>query len=838
MALFPSTSIASAAGGYDIDNSCRFNSPDTAILYRVPSTTGNQKTYTISFWWKFGGLVNAGGSQNYIITSWHTSGTGGGRYWVLRIQTNQIRFSTGDASDLTDPSPTAMELRTNRLFRDVSSWYHICLSVDTTQATASNRGKLYINGVQETSFQTANYGSQNDIHFINHTNTTMQVGGINASGWSPTANYCADGYIAEYHQIDGTALTPTSFGVVDADYGHWKPKKYSGGHGTNGYHLDFQSSGSLGNDAAGSNNLSSTGLVVSDQMLDSPTNNFQTANSLDRAGGSYVFKQGNLHVTRTGGDGFIGGTMGVNSGKWYFELFIQSGLSWYPQVGIWDRDNGNDVQAIHHPNEVSGASASRTWGANGSRNGPGMTGSAPTYTNGDILQFAMDLDNQKLHWGKNNVWYSTGTTVVTSAAIANNTAAGTFTDITAGSYWEPCIFSNNNADNWFLNCGQDATFAGTKSPASAGPYDDGDYGSFYYQPPSGFKAICTKNLSEPAVKPGEHFNTILYDDGAGAKTGVGFQPDMVWVKSRGSAYNHKLTDAVRGVTKALSSNLGDSAAEVTDSTGLTAFGADGFTVGSDTNYSDTTGDGMVAWCWKANGSGSSNTDGSINTTATSANTAAGFSISTYAGNGVPGATVGHGLSVTPNLVIIREVNHTGAWQVGSLQPLASMDFTDDMNLHNTIALEDYLDLWNDTAPTSTLVTLGNSEYNNYTGRTYVMYCFHNVGGHSKIGSYKGNGNDNGTFIYTGFRPKFILCKVTSTTDGWQMMDTARDPYNVASKRLEANREFVEATASWTYVDFLSNGFKPRGTDTIWNNASHTYLYMAFAEYPFKYTTAR
>ena len=249
MAIFPSTSIPSAADGYDIPNSCRFDGQDQNLLARVPSTTGNQRTYTISFWWKFGGansnsgtasLVNYGGTQNYIITSQYTPGTGGGRYWIIRMQTEQLRFTTGDASDTTDPSPLAMELRTNRKFRDISAWYHICLSVDTTQATASNRGKLYVNGVQETSFQTANYGAQNDIHFINHTNTTMQVGGINASGWSPNASYSASGYIAEYHQIDGTALTPTSFGETDEDWEVWKPKEVTGlTYGTNGFYLDL-----------------------------------------------------------------------------------------------------------------------------------------------------------------------------------------------------------------------------------------------------------------------------------------------------------------------------------------------------------------------------------------------------------------------------------------------------------------------------------------------------------------------------------------------------------------------------------------------------------------------
>ncbi len=311
----------------------------------------------------------------------------------------------------------------------------------------------------------------------------------------------------------------------------------------------------------------------------------------------------------------------------------------------------------------------------------------------------------------------------------------------------------------------------------------------------------------------------------------------MWVKARGSANTHKLTDAVRGVTKGLIANT--SPVESTDSTGLTAFGADGFTVGTDGNYSDQTGDGMVAWCWKANGSGSANEAGSINTTATSANTANGFSISTYTGNGVAGATVGHGLSQAPNLVIVRSRAPSAAdWQVGSIQPAASMDFTDKLRLNANDGLTDAATNWNNTAPTATVVSLGNVADNNTNTSTYVMYCWHSVEGYSKIGVYRGGGTATaGAFIYTGFKPAFVMIKSTNRNpSNWNMYDNARSPYNQVNERLLANEATAESTNLG--IDIVSNGFTPKTIDGQTNTGDGVYMYMAFAETPFKHANAR
>ena len=311
----------------------------------------------------------------------------------------------------------------------------------------------------------------------------------------------------------------------------------------------------------------------------------------------------------------------------------------------------------------------------------------------------------------------------------------------------------------------------------------------------------------------------------------------MWCKTRGSASGHKLTDVLRGVTKGLASDSNDE--ETTDATGLTAFGADGFTVGSGVNYSDTTGDGMVAWCWKAGGSGSSNEDGSINTTATSANVTAGFSISTYTGNGTGGATVGHGLSKAPNLVIIKNRSDAGTgWPIGSIQPIGSMDFTDYLDLNGVIAVTDEAALFHDTAPTSSVVTISTGYWVNTNTKNYVMYCWHNVEGFSKIGSYVANGNADGPFVYTGFRPKFLMFQAMSTTANWAMIDTAREPYNPSIKEGPYAETTAAESGTTYYKDILSNGFKLRNTGGGFNSSTNTYIYFAFAEHPFKYTTAR
>jgi hypothetical protein len=331
-------------------------------------------------------------------------------------------------------------------------------------------------------------------------------------------------------------------------------------------------------------------------------------------------------------------------------------------------------------------------------------------------------------------------------------------------------------------------------------------------------------------KSTDYFNTKLYSGNATARsiTGVGFQPDFTWIKNRSYTHNHVLSDAVRGSNKGLNSDTNN--AEVTDSSNgyVTGFVSDGFSISnSDYGWVNNSSSNYASWNWKAGGGqGSSNTDGSINTTYTSVNTTAGFSISTYSGNGTAGATIGHGLGVVPKMIIVKNKTHAGGnWVVYH------------ESLGNTKAV--YLDLtdasgtagaWNNTSPTSSVFTVNDANaLNGSGGRQYVAYCFAEKTGYSKFGSFTGNGNADGTFIYTGFKPSWIMFKRTSAASDWTIFDTKRLTYNVNNLRLEANTTDAEPSGAANKIDILSNGFKMRHSSSSFNNSGGTYIYMAFGQ---------
>jgi hypothetical protein len=366
---------------------------------------------------------------------------------------------------------------------------------------------------------------------------------------------------------------------------------------------------------------------------------------------------------------------------------------------------------------------------------------------------------------------------------------------------------------------------------------------FSYTPPSGFVRLNTFNLPTPTIgatastMADDYFNAVLYTGNGttNAITGVGFQPDFVWVKSRSDAYFHGLYDAVRGAgsTKGLYSN--DTVAEGTYSAfqNLVSFDSNGFTLGatSNTNNINANASTFVAWNWKANGAGSTNTNGSINSTV-SANTTAGFSVVTYTGNGTAGATVGHGLGATPSMVIVKKRSGVADWPVQhiSLGPNASLR----LNGTNATANEPW---WNSTAPSSTVFTLGNSNTINQSSETFVSYCFAPVAGYSAFGSYTGNGSTDGPFVYTGFRPRYVMTKRSDAVESWRIGDAARSPYNAVVLELFANLSNAEENNS-NPIDYLSNGFKIRTSSSSHNASGGTYIYMVFAENPFKYSNAR
>ena len=326
-------------------------------------------------------------------------------------------------------------------------------------------------------------------------------------------------------------------------------------------------------------------------------------------------------------------------------------------------------------------------------------------------------------------------------------------------------------------------------------------------------------------KSTDYFNTKLYTGNATGRTisGVGFQPDWSWIKNRSDTSGHRLLDAVRGATKELISNATN--AEATEAQSLQSWNSDGFVLGTAAGVNANTNN-FVSWNWKANGAGSANTDGSINTTYTSANTTSGMSIIKYTGTGSAGATIGHGLGIKPSMIIIKELAGGNDWIVYT-QALTANKI---LYLNSTAGENDNNVFFNDTEPTTSLITLGSIGATNGSGVAMIAYCFSNVKGFSKQGSYLGNGNADGAFVYTGFKPAFIMLKQSSASGrNWEIYDSKRIGYNVANYRLPPNTAGAEETN--VNIDILSNGFKARSTDADLNASGATYIYMAFAEEP-------
>jgi hypothetical protein len=347
-------------------------------------------------------------------------------------------------------------------------------------------------------------------------------------------------------------------------------------------------------------------------------------------------------------------------------------------------------------------------------------------------------------------------------------------------------------------------------------------------------------MPTPTIPDGELFmNATLYTGNGSTNVitngvaGQSFQPDLVWVKNRNTTDFHILQDSVRGTGKELFSNA--TGAEESYANSLTSFNSNGFTLGSRLPPNNT-GSPYVAWQWKAGGAAVTNTAGTISSQV-SANTTSGFSIVTYTGTGSNGATVGHGLGVAPRMVIVKERGNANVWGVGS-SSLTSWAY--HLRLNSTNAESNADNFWNSTAPTSSVFTLGDVTAVNRSGGTYVAYCWTPIAGYSAFGSYTGNGSTDGPFIYTGFRPRFIMVKASSFSTSstvWTLFDTSRSPYNASVNELYANSSSAEGVDS-SGIDILSNGFKPRRNSEYANSSGQTYIYMAFCENPLKYANAR
>lgn len=709
---------------------------------------------------------------------------------------------SGDVAQAT--ASTAM------VFRDFSAWYHIVFSVDTSLATAADRTKLYVNGTQVV-FSGSAYG-QNYSTRINFAGRRMQIG---ATFYASSLGDYFDGYLAETHFVDGQGLTPSSFGETDTITGVWKPKRYAGTYGTNGFYLPFtdnsalttSSNVGLGKDFSGNgnywttNNISITAGVTYDSMTDVPTltsptaANFAVLNPLWK-GANITLSAANLNASMSAtSDASFSSTITITSGKWYWESVITSPSTDYPYIGVATPNfNYQAVGGSCIRSSATGffkASNATKWNLSSSSYGS-------SFVANDVMMIAYDADSGKIYFGKNGTWDASSD----PAAGTNPAFTGVNAPVTPAGFVYNC--------SWIMNFGQRP---------------------FAYTPPTGFVALNTYNLPTSTIVKGNTVMDATLYTGTGAALSVtnaaGFKPDFVWIKRRDSTNYHILTDSVRGTNSQLFSN--DTLAQESRTDRLTAFNSNGFSLGTYVDVNNSTSP-FVGWQWQAGqGTTSSNTSGTITSTV-SVNASAGFSIASWTANGSV-STIGHGLGVKPSLVIHKPRTGTYDWAVitdilnGSLQYLY---------LNSTQAVNNTG--WG-TSPTSSVTSV----YSYPNGTSMISYCFAPIAGYSAFGSYTGNGSTDGPFIYTGFRPKFVMCKVISTSNWWIMFDSTRNPYNAANYELAANlsdAEYTANTSQYTLFDFLSNGFKLRTGSLEGNSSGQTYLYVAFAENPFKNSLAR
>jgi hypothetical protein len=818
------TSLLNIAGNIPVSaaeegQSLRFEDADSPYLSLTPSSAGNQDVWTFSAWVKRGNI-------GAIYPTIFAAGTTTTDRFLFRFSADKLDVFWRDANT------TNRNLTTNALYRDCSAWYHVVLAVDTTDATTANRMRLYVNGDEVTSFSADNRSTLSSGSTLAVNDAVLHTIGTRAYS---VGNYY-DGYIANACFIDGQQLDPTSFGEYSDTL--WKPKDVSGlTFGTNGFFLDFSDSSAIGDDTSGNNNdFTVSNLVATDVVLDGAYNggNFATLNPIQSLYSNSVttFSEGNLKAALGNASAWRSAvaTQQHSSGKWYYEVYANQGTNGF--IGF-----GHDNFDINSTAAYAGSTAgSWGWLVSGQLyNNNASIDTLSTYTTGDIISIALDFDNAKAYWAKNGTWENSA-----------DPAAGTGgTSIDADKLYK-MGFSNVSGYTSTANFGQDSSFAGVATPQ--GNTDSNGVGDFYYAPPSGF--LCLKTSSLPAATitaPDEYFNTVLWTGDATyprSITGVNFQPDLIWVKSRNQAYHHLLQDSVRGTGSAgLYSSSTEAEGYYTANHNIASFDADGFTLNSTTGTDILNGSGVtnVAWNWLANGTGVSNTNGDLDSTV-SANQTAGFSIVSFDLEATGSKTVGHGLSSPPEMIIVKARNttvSTSNWFVYH-SGIASDAETDYILLNELGGSIDSNILWDDTAPTSSVFTMGSVFTSGNFSTAQIAYCFHSVDGYSKIGSYTGDGDVDGVFVHCGFRPAFLMVKRTDAIgSSWIIIDSKRNPVNVVDANLFPNGTFQEdSTSGYLEADFLSNGFKLRSNHGAANDSGIVYIFYAVAEAPFKSANAR
>jgi hypothetical protein len=869
---------------------------------KLTGSTVSTSTWTCSFWIKFA----VGDGSGYIFSAGNDAG--------VSTNGNQL-YMNNDAESVRGrlSFDNGIEMATRRL-RDPSAWYHI---------VGNYNGSVLNYWVNNESLDTLS-----GVAGTGHSGTFVIGGTPN----TPVAS-CWDAiYLAEFNYLDGTVLTPSSFGRTNDD-GVWVPESLSSltsdQYGADGFRLQFNDSSNLGDDSAptggnhssandftasgfdtslvgifSANLVSSSGTWASGRL---PAQLFDTSTStmaqVGATGATMTFtpttpiNYQSLHYFNHGAtwnlnSGTTGGTAGSagwqeidgSSGTLTSLQFLNSGggaaavgaiaINGTATANILVDNTDNDVDFFDTPtnnyavlNPLNIFDASVTYSKANLRANYGGGGNRVVFVdmpmddgkyywectlkdqveawvgvitedyekrqvtvfsdNSDGWSYNMSgsTDNQKNHNGSNSSSHG--------ATVAGDTI-GFLLDIPSGTL-KIEINGATQSNSEFTNIPTNKRlFVAFNIGGGSGNVNmDWNFGQmpFLFEP-TGYQHVATNSLPEPTIKNGkDHFEAITWtgdgNDNRDITTTESFQPDFVWIKRRGSTLDHGLFDSVRGGNKILYSNL--TIAEDTSSVNIKQFNSDGFRLGTGAQV-NASSETYVAWCWKAGGTAVSNTDGTI-TSSVSANTDAGFSIVSYTGNSTLGATIGHGLSSAPEWILTKNRDTAADWAVYHVNQDATAPEDKYMALNTTDGTATAVDRWNNTAPTSTVFTVGDAVQTN-GANDMIAYCWHSVPGYSAFGSYTGNNSTDGVFIHTGMKPAWILIKRVNNADHWAVYDTTRDVNNPAFQILRpdvANAE--DTTQPNNDLDILSNGFKWRTNDSRYN-ASEQYVYACFAEHPF------
>ena len=803
LALLAAAGVEEASGPA---KALRFNKADTAYLNRTPSGAGNRKTWTWSAWVKRSGLGLGASNQEEVLFASNGNSDA----------TNaQIQFGEDDELALLFGYPSH-DLKTSAKYKDTGAWYHFVVAFDCTQGTNSNKAKIYVNGSEVTSFAT---DQRSDYTNTDWAINAAQEHRIGAKG---DGNRPFHGYMINIHLIDGLQLTPTSFAETDGTTGQWIPKEYSGAYGTNGFFLQFAdnsaaTAAALGKDSSGNghnwtpNNISVVAGTGNDSLFDSPTNgdsadntgaggevtgNYCTWNRLAiGSSGAGTYKQGNLRFEGANAWKSTTGTWSINSGKWYYEATITGNTYGTATgnlafaIGYCQANKPLTDEDLYNQN----TQANRTvciHNTGGYNNFGTYQGTVCTPSNGDIIGVALDKDT-------NNIKFYLNNSEELSLTLGDTT-----------STLVPYILSYY-ADGFELNFGQRA---------------------FTHTAPTNYKPLCTAFLANPAIaKPNLYFDATTYTGDGNSPRSLSpfaFQPEFIWIKSRNTTNGQMVTDVIRGATKVIFTHL--DWVENTESESITAFESDGWSMGDWANNNGNTIP-YVAWAWDCGTSvASTSNSGSATNYTRWTNATSGFSIikaTISTGSGYHQKTIDHGLGVAPGFIAGKGLDAAEDWRCyhSSLGTGGSIYFNKSDQFNTS-------DSWKISATSNTQFT-----FDSYgAAQNMVFYVWAPVPEYSAVGTYTGSSGE--PFVYTGFKPAYVLLKRSDNAGSWYVFDNARSPYNEANVALRPNSNVGDQSYN---ISMLSNGFLiESSSDGDINGSGANYIWFAVAESPFKYTRGR